>query len=120
MIGRSAALETTRVVRASSLACAVGAAVCILAGLALGQPAGGAVIALGLLLGAVNPLVVQLLLRLGMPAQATSMGRLGIFTGVVVVATFAVGVSRAWLLILGVAAAQLLTAVSAVVEMSRR
>ncbi len=107
-------------VRASSLACAIGAAVCTLAGLALGQPAGGAVIGLGLLLGAANPLVMQLLLRLGMTAQATSMARLGIFTGVVVAAAFAVGVSRAWLLILGVAAAQLLTAISAVVEMSRR
>ncbi len=48
------------------------------------------------------------------------MGRLGVFTAVVIAAGFAVGVSRAWLLILGVAGAQMLTAVAAAVEMTRR
>ena len=75
---------------------------------------------LGLVLGAVNPLVVQLLLRLGLPASSTNMTRLGVFSAVVVAAGFAVGVSRAWLLIIGVAAAQMVTAVTAAVEMIRR
>jgi hypothetical protein len=39
---------------------------------------------------------------------------------VVVAAAFAVGVSRAWMLIIGVAAAQMVTAVAAAVEMTRR
>jgi hypothetical protein len=119
-MGRSAALETTRVVRAAGLACAVAAAVCVVAGVALRQPAGGAVIGLGLLLGAVNPLLVQLLLRMGFNPGATAMSRLGVFTAVVLIAGFAVGISRAWLLVLGVAAAQLVTAVAAAVEMTRR
>ena len=120
MIGRSATLETTHLLRVSSLACAAAAAVAMLAGLVLGSPAGGAVVGLGLLLGALNPLVAQLLIRLGMPVGSTNMGRLGVFTAVVVAAGFAVGISRAWLLILGVAGAQMVTAVAAAVEMTRR
>jgi hypothetical protein len=119
-MGRSATLDTTRMLRASSLVCAGAALLCVLAGLAVGQPAGGAVVGLGLLLGAVNPLVVQLLLRMGLNPGATSMTRLGVFTAVVIAAGFAVGVSRAWLLVLGVAAAQLVSAVAAAVEMTRR
>jgi len=119
-MGRSAAMETVRVVRTSSLVCLGGAVLCFLAGLILGSPAGGAVVGLGLVLGAVNPLVVQLLLRLGLPASSTNMTRLGVFSAVVVAAGFAVGVSRAWLLIIGVAAAQMVTAVTAAVEMIRR
>jgi hypothetical protein len=97
-MGRSATLDTTRLLRISSIACAAGAALCVLAGLALGSPAGGAVVGLGLLIGALNPLIAQLLIRLGMP----------------------VGISRAWLLVLGVAAAQMVTAIAAAVEMTRR
>lgn len=119
-MGRSATLETARVVRASSLVCAAAALLCVLAGLAVGQLAGGAVLGLGLLLGAVNPLVLQLLLRMGLNPGATSMSRLGVFTAVVIAAAFAVGVGRAWLLVMGVAAAQMVSAVSAAVEMARR
>ncbi len=119
-MGRSATLETTRLVRASSLVCAGAAVLCVLAGLAVGQSASGAVVGLGLLLGAVNPLVVQVLLRIGLNPGATSMTRLGVFTAVVIAAGFAVGVSRAWLLVLGVAAAQMVSAVSAAVELTRR
>ena len=82
-MGRSATLETTHLLRVSSLACAAAAALCVLAGLALGAPAAGAVVGLGLLLGALNPLIVQLLIRLGMPVGSTNMGRLGVFTAVV-------------------------------------
>jgi hypothetical protein len=119
-MGRSATLETTHLLRVSTLACAAAAALSVLAGLALGSPAGGAVVGLGLLLGALNPLIVQLLIRLGMPVGSTNMGRLGVFTAVVIAAGFAVGVSRAWLLILGVAGAQMVTAIAAAVEMTRR
>ena len=119
-MGRSATLETTRMVRTGSVVCTGAAVLCVLAGLAVGQPAGGAVVGLGLLLGAVNPLVVHLLLRLGLNPGATSMTRLGVFTAVVIAAGFAVGVSRAWLLVLGVAAAQMVSAVTAAVEMTRR
>jgi hypothetical protein len=119
-MGRSATLDTTRLLRISSIACAAGAALCVLAGLALGSPAGGAVVGLGLLIGALNPLIAQLLIRLGMPVGSTNMGRLGVFTAVVVAAGFAVGISRAWLLVLGVAAAQMVTAIAAAVEMTRR
>jgi len=119
-MGRSAAMETVRVVRTASLVCLVAAVLCVVAGLALGNVVGGAVVGLGLVLGAVNPLVAQLLLRLGLPASSTNMTRLGVFSAVVVAAAFAVGVSRAWLLIIGVAAAQMVTAVAAAVEMTRR
>jgi hypothetical protein len=107
-------------VRTGTLVCAGAAVLCVLAGLAVGQPAGGAVVGLGLLLGALNPLVVQLLLRMGLNPGATSMTRLGVFTAVVIAAGFAVGVSRAWLLVLGVAGAQMVSAVTAAVEMTRR
>jgi hypothetical protein len=43
-----------------------------------------------------------------------------VFTAVVIAAGFAVGLSRAWLLVLGVAAAQMVSAVTAAVEMTRR
>lgn len=107
-------------VRTGSLVCAGGALLCVLAGVLLGQPAGGAVLGLGLLLGALNPLVVQVLLRMGLNPGATSMSRLGVFTAVVIATGFAVGLSRAWLLVMGVAAAQMVSAVSAAVEMTRR
>ena len=107
-------------VRTSSLVCLGLAVLSVLAGLVLGSPAGGVVVGLGLVLGAVNPLVVQVLLRLGFPAGSTNVTRLGVFSVVVVGAGFAVGLSRAWLLVFGVAAAQLVTAVAAAVEMTRR
>jgi hypothetical protein len=119
-MGRSTATETLSVVRASSLVCVGLAALCLLGGAVLGNPAAGGVVGIGLILGAVNPLATHLLLRLGFPAGSTNMTRLGVFTAVVVAAGFAVGLSRAWLLIIGVAAAQMVTAVTASVEMARR
>jgi hypothetical protein len=116
----SATLETTHLARATALACAGAAVLCVVVGLVVGHPGGGGLVALGLLIGAGNVPLAQLMQRFGLPIGSSNMARLGMLTGVVLVAAFAVGLSRAWLLILGVAGAQLVLSVTAAVEMARR
>ena len=50
---QSARMGTARLVRASSLACAAAALLCVLGGLVLGSPLPGGLAGLGLLIGAV-------------------------------------------------------------------
>ena len=117
---QSARMGTARLVRASSLACAAAALLCVLAGLALGAPVPGSLAGLGLLIGAVNAHLAQRLTGGGLPLPGTSMLRLGALTALVLATGLVIGLDRIWLVVAGVAAAQLLMAVSAVVEMTRR
>jgi hypothetical protein len=120
VIDRTAAIETTRVVRVSTVVCLATAALCMLGGLALGHPVQGALVGLGVLIGAANAHLAQWLLRTAVPMATTSLARIGVLTVVVLLVGLAVGLGRAFLLLFGVAAAQLVMAVSAVVEMTRR
>jgi hypothetical protein len=117
---QSARMGTARLVRASSLACAAGALLCVLGGLALGSPVRGGLAGLGLLIGAVNVHLAQRLMRSGPPLPGTSMLRLGVITALVLATGLVVGLGRIWLVVAGVAAAQLVVAVTAVLEMTRR
>lgn len=113
-------METTRLVRTSSLVCASVALLCVLGGLASGHPVPGGLVGLGMLIGAANAHLAQRLLRTGLPMASTSLVRITALTAVVLVAGLAVGLGRVWLVVIGVAAAQLVTAVSAVLELTRR
>jgi hypothetical protein len=117
---QSASMGTARLVRASSLACAAAALLCVLGGLVLGSPAQGGLAGLGLLIGAVNAHLAQRLMRTGLPLPGTSMLRLGALSALVLVTGLVVGLGRVWLVVVGVAAAQLVMAAAAVLEMTRR
>ena len=116
----AAAVETTRLVRTTTLVCIVAALVCALVGTVLGHAVDGALAGLGVLVGAANPHLTRLLLRTGLPLASTSLFRITGLSGIVVLVALGVGLGRAWLMLLGVGAAQLVLAVTAVLEMSRR
>jgi hypothetical protein len=120
VIGRSAAVSTSHVVRSSAVVCAAAAALCVLGGLVLGRPVAGAMVGLGVLIGASNAYLAQWLLRSAVPMATTSLARIGVLTAVVLLVGLAVGIGRTFLLLFGVGAAQLVMAVSAAVEMTRR
>jgi hypothetical protein len=117
---QSASMGTARLVRASSLACAASALLCVLGGLVLGRPVQGGLAGLGLLIGAANAHLAQRLMRSGPPLAGTSLLRLSVLTALVLATGLVVGLGRVWLVVAGVAAAQLVMAATAVLEMTRR
>jgi hypothetical protein len=120
VITRTAAPETTRVVRLSTLACLVGAGV-VAVGLAIaGHPVDGLFVAVGMAIGATNAWMAQRLVNLGIPFAATSMLRIMSMTLVAGVIGLAGGLNRVFLAIAGVGIAQLLMAAAALRELNRR
>ena len=120
MIDRAVAVETTRLVRTSTVLCAVAALLCMLGGAVVQHPAGGALAGLGVLVGAANAHLAKALLRTGLPVPTASLIRLGGLTAVVLLIGLLAGLDRAWLIVLGVGVAQLVMAVTAILEMTRR
>jgi hypothetical protein len=113
-------VSTGHVVRSSTVACAAAAVLCLLGALVLGHPVAGALVGLGVLIGASNAYLAQWLLRSAVPMATTSLARIGVLTVVVLAVGLAVGIGRTFLLLFGVGAAQLVMAVSAAVEIVRR
>jgi hypothetical protein len=120
VISRTAAPETTRVVRLSTLACLVLAGVVAIGLAVAGHGVDGVFVAAGMVIGASNAWMAQRLINLGIPFAATSMLRIMTLTLVAGIVGLAGGLNRVFLAIAGVGIAQLVMAVSALRELNRR
>jgi hypothetical protein len=106
-----------RLVRAASLVAAAGAVVAVIVGAVLGHVRPGAALAIGLLLGSVNGLIAGRMIRMPVPFVASSMLRLFTLSMIGAAIGWPLGVSNIWLVILGIGAAQILLAASALREL---
>jgi hypothetical protein len=120
VISKSVSARPAHVVRSAAVACIVAAVGCALVGTILGHPAWGLGLAAGLAVGAGNGYAVDRLLLVGVPFVATSMLRILILTLVALFAGLIFGFGRAVPVVAGIAAAQLILAISAVLESVRR
>jgi hypothetical protein len=100
-------LETT------VLVCAGGAVLAAGAGLALGSWRGGVAIALGLLVGSVNGLMARRALGLDVSFRLTSLGRLAVLSVAGLGLGALLGLPYIALVLVGIAAAQLVLAIAA-------
>jgi hypothetical protein len=120
VISKVVSARPAHVVRSAAVACAVAAVGCGLVATILGHAALGLGLAVGLAAGAGNGYAADRLLLVGVPFLATSMMRIIVLTLVALVAALTFGFSRAWPVVAGIAAAQLILALSAGVEAVRR
>ncbi|TME46126.1 MAG: hypothetical protein E6I56_07895 [Chloroflexi bacterium] len=95
---------------------AAGAATVLIAGLALGQARNSLALAVGLLIGSLNGLMVQRSLALGMAFSALSLVRLLLLTAVGIGIGLLIGLAQVWLVVVGIGVAQLVLAGWAVRE----
>ena len=96
------------------IGCLAAAVVAFIALLIAGEVRAGAAVALGLVLGSINGLLAQRALDAGFSVRLSSLPRLGLLTVVAIGGGLLIGLPYAWLVILGVAGAQLvLVAVAA-------
>jgi len=96
------------------IGCLAAAVVALVALAVAGEVRAGAAVALGLALGSINGLLAQRALDAGVSVRLSSLPRLALLTVAAIGAGFLIGLSYAWLVILGVAGAQLvLVAVAA-------
>ena len=114
MIGRGSAAAAGRTIRLTVATCAVMAALCALAGVGMGRPSAGIALAAGLLIGSCNGPLVRKLLGDGSPVVPSSLARLALLSAAGLAAGLLAGPSVAWLVPLGLAAAQLVLAGAAV------
>jgi hypothetical protein len=120
VISKGVSARPAHVVRSAAVACAVAAVGCGLVATALGHPALGLGLAVGLAAGAGNGYFANRLLVVGVPFVATSMLRIIILTLIALVTGLVFGFSRAVPVVAGIGAAQLILALSAVTEVVRR
>ncbi|MGH7686973.1 MAG: hypothetical protein ACREN2_09175 [Candidatus Dormibacteria bacterium] len=115
MSTQTATAHPARAVRNAAIACAVLAVLAAVIGIAaFRQPLAGGALGTGLLLGALNGMAASKLINLPVPFLATSLARLLTLTMVGIAIGLAFGLSRVWLVILGLGVAQLALAGSAV------
>ena len=101
----------------NTLAASGVAAVAVMAfGFATGQVKNGLAPAIGLLVGSANGLLVQRSLALGVGFTAVSLVRLLVLTGLGLGIGLLIGLSQVWLVVGGIAVAQLVLAGFAVRE----
>jgi hypothetical protein len=92
-------------------------AICVVAfGIATGQIRNALALAIGLLVGSANGLMVQRSLALGVGFTAVSLVRLLLLTGLGLGIGLVIGLSQVWLVVGGIAIAQLVLAGFAVRE----
>lgn len=120
MITRTAAPETSRVVRLSTLACLVLAGVVAIGVALAGHPVDGLFVAAGMAIGSTNAWMTQRLVNLGIPFAATSMLRIMSLTLIAGVVGLAGGLNRVFLAIAGLGIAQLIVAATALRELLRQ
>ena len=100
--------DPMRAVRNAAIACAVLAVLAAIIGFAaFRQPLAGGALATGLLLGALNGAMAAKLINLPVPFLATSLARILTLSMVGIAIGLAFGLSRVWLVILGLGIAQL-------------
>ena len=109
-----------RMVRRAALACVAAALVFVVAFSIAGMPVVGGAIATGLLLGSLNGAAAARLIRLPVPFMATSLLRIMTLSMVAVGIGLAFGISRVWLVVLGLGLAQFCLAAAALREAARR
>ena len=101
------------------LVCTAGALLAVVVGLALGSWRGGVGVALGLLVGSVNGLLARRALSADASFRFTSLGRLAILSAVGLLLGGLLGLPFVPLVLLGIAAAQLVLAVVSTVTAVR-
>jgi hypothetical protein len=105
-----------RLVRRTVWVSAAGALAVLVAGLALGQWRNALALAIGLLIGSANGLMVQRSLTLGMAFSALSLVRLLVLTAIGIGIGLLIGIAQVWLVVVGIGLAQLVLAGWAVRE----
>ena len=105
-----------RLLRNTLAASGVAAAAVLAFGFATGQVKNGLALAIGLLVGSANGLLVQRSLALGVGFTALSLVRLLVLTGLGLGIGLLIGLSQVWLVVGGIAVAQLVLAGFAVRE----
>lgn len=105
-----------RLIRNTVAASAVVAASVMTFGFATGQLKHALALAIGLLVGSANGLLVQRSVALGVGFTALSLVRLMVLTGLGLGIGLLIGVSQVWLVVGGIAVAQLVLAGFAVRE----
>ena len=85
-------------------------------GVALGQARNGLALAVGLLAGSANGVLVQRSLAVGMAFTALSLARLLLLTALGLGIGLIIGLAQVWLVVVGIAIAQLILAGWAVRE----
>ena len=97
----------SRLLRNALTASAVTAAAVLLIGLAVGQFKNALALSVGLLVGSANGLLIQRSLALGIGFTALSLVRLLLLTGLGLGIGLLLGLSQVWLVVGGIAVAQL-------------
>ena len=110
------AIEPRRAVRVAAVACVIAAVLAVLAFALAGQPTAGGALGTGLLLGAVNGAIAARLLVLPIPFVASSLLRIMTLSVVGLAIGLAFGLSRIWLVILGLGLSQFCLAAAALRE----
>jgi len=105
-----------RLVRNTVTASCIAAASVIALGFATGQVKNALAFAIGLLVGSANGLLVQRSLAFGMGLTALSLVRLLLLTGLGLGIGLLIGLAQVWLVVGGIAVAQLVLAGFAVRE----
>lgn len=105
-----------RLIRYTVAASGVAAIAVLVFGIATGQVRNGLALAIGLLVGSANGLMVQRSLALGVGFTAISLVRLLLLTGLGLGIGLLIGLSQVWLVVGGIAIAQLVLAGFAVRE----
>ena len=106
----------SRLIRNTVALSTVAAAAVLAFGVATGQVKNSLALAIGLLVGSANGLLVQRSLALGVGFTAVSLVRLLALTGLGLGIGLLIGVSQVWLVVGGIAVAQLVLAGFAVRE----
>ncbi|MGA8015503.1 MAG: hypothetical protein WCB85_06255 [Candidatus Dormiibacterota bacterium] len=109
-----------RAVTVTVAVCGVAAVAAVLLASLFGQALAGVALALGLLLGAGNGVMARSLLTLGGAFAATSLARLIALSGVAVACGVFLGFNRVVLVLVGLAAAQLVLSAASAREVLRR
>ena len=106
----------SRLVRNAVALSIIGGVAALVVGVALGQARSGLAIFVGLLIGSANGLLIQRSLLLGMAFTALSLIRLLFLTAIGLGIGLLIGLSQVWLVVAGIALAQLVLAGWAVRE----
>jgi hypothetical protein len=108
MTDHAPAIQPLRAVRTAAIACVVLALLAMVVAIAAFRaPLAGGAIASGILLGTLNGAAAAQLIKLPVPFMATSLVRLLTLSMVGIAIGLAFGISRVWLVILGLGIAQL-------------
>jgi hypothetical protein len=107
---------TNRLIRNTVALSTLAAVAALGLGFLLGQGRNGVALAVGLIIGSVNGLLVQRSLALGMAFTPLSLIRLLLLTGLGLGIGMVIGLAQIWLVVGGIAVAQLLLAGWAVRE----